>query len=105
MAWAVLPFHNDHNAHRKHGQGNHTNEYHGPKTSYYPNGNVKEKKEYLLGELHGKSIKYFEDGNIKEEANFKNDIQTGKATRYDKTGKKIKSEDYFNGKVYAQQIF
>ncbi len=80
-------------------------EYQGPKISYYANGKVKERKEYLIGELHGKATKYYEDGTLMEEAVFKNNIQIGNAASYNKAGKKIKSEDYFNGKIYAQQNF
>ncbi len=80
-------------------------EYQGPKISYYPNGNIKERNEYLIGELHGKTTKYYEDGTLMEEAFYKNGVQTGNAATYDKTGKKTKSEDYFNGKIYAQQSF
>ncbi|CAM3313458.1 tetratricopeptide repeat protein [Aequorivita lipolytica] len=80
-------------------------EYQGPTISYYANGNIKERQDYIIGELHGKETKYYEDGTLKEEAFYKNGIQTGNATSYDKTGKKTKSEDYFNGKIYAQQTF
>lgn len=80
-------------------------EYQGPKISYYANGKVKERQEYVIGLLHGKSTKYYEDGTLQEEAHYKNDIQIGNASTYDKSGKKIKSEDYFNGKIYAQQTF
>ena len=80
-------------------------EYQGPKISYYANGKVKERQEYVIGLLHGKSTKYYEDGTLQEEAHYKNDIQIGNTSTYDKSGKKIKSEDYFNGKIYAQQTF
>lgn len=80
-------------------------EYQGSKISYYANGNMKEQKNYITGELHGKAMKYYEDGTLKEEALFNNGIQIGNASSYDKAGKKVKSEDYFNGSIYARQTF
>ena len=66
---------------------------------------MKAQSEYIIGKQHGKATKYYEDGTLKEEAHFKNGVQTGSAISYDKTGKKTKIEEYYNGSIYEQKTF
>ena len=83
----------------------HNDEYEGVKTSYYLNGQVKERAAYSYGELDGEYLKFYEDGTIREKNQYKNGIQIGPRELYDESGKKIKTQQFFNNEVYEQQTF
>ena len=80
-------------------------EYEGLKVSYYLNGNLKERKEYSYGLLNGDFKIFYENGNLKEQSTYKSGVQVGPRTTYDENGKKIKTEKFFNDRVYEQQTF
>ena len=70
----------------------------GLQKTYFPNGSLAEKTEYLKGEKHGESFIYTEKGQITKHLNYKNGELHGPAVYYKPSGEKIMEGNYEEGK-------
>ena len=66
--------------------------------TYYDNGQLKKKANYISGKLNGELLIYYENGNLKNKQNFKNGKFNGEVVEYDINGKVNFRENYKNGK-------
>lgn len=69
----------------------------GPKTVYFENGKVTEKKTYNAGKLEGQKSVYDETGQLRQQYHYTNGILQGHSVVYDYKGRKASEGQYKNG--------
>jgi antitoxin component YwqK of YwqJK toxin-antitoxin module len=60
-------------------------------------------KNMLFGDRHGLSEKFYPNGNSKERTNYLNNEKHGEVTYYDENGKLTMTEYYINGNIYESK--
>jgi hypothetical protein len=66
--------------------------------TYYDNGQLKKKANYVSGKLNGELLIYNENGNLTHKQNFKNGKFNGEVIEYDIKGEVKFRENYKHGK-------
>lgn len=66
--------------------------------TYYDNGQLKKKANYVSGKLNGELLIYNENGNLTHKQNFKNGKFNGEVIEYDIKGEVKSRENYKHGK-------
>ncbi len=84
---------------------NNEGELHGEKITYYINGQIAEKKNYVNGKKEGLSIWYSERGIVLKELNYKNDMFNGLSKYYDADGKLVAEGYYRNDKKHGVWMY
>lgn len=70
----------------------------GLQKTFYPNGQLAEKTEYLEGKQHGESFIYNEEGKVTKYYNYRNGQLHGQAIIYNAEGEKLQEGQYVEGK-------
>jgi len=65
--------------------------------SYYKNGQIYEKSNYLNGKLHGEVIEYYENGQVRCKDHYTNGELHGESTTYFENGQIESKSSYING--------
>lgn len=73
------------------------NNFHGPYTVYFKNGNIKEERNYRKGTLQGEYKEYFSWGGIDEEKYYKDGSLHGEYKSYFDNGNLYAEGHYFEG--------
>ena len=74
---------------------------HGPWESYYENGKLSYKGNYLNGKVHGLFESYYSDGNLRFKSNYINGKRHGLWKAYYLNGKLSFKGNYLNGKRHG----
>ena len=71
---------------------------HGFQKTYFPNGKLAEKTEYIQGKKDGESFIYAENGQVTKQLNYRNGELHGPAAYYTTRGEKIMEGSYAGGR-------
>ena len=80
--------------------------WHGEYKSFYPNGNIRRKSNYLFGKENGVSLFYYENGNLKQDCKGIKDDNYGKCYFYSNDGflELINLFDYLDETFYVIEM-
>ena len=75
---------------------------HGEFTSFYDNGQIKERGSYVNGIQHGEFTSFYDNGQIKERGNYVNGKKHGEFTSYYDSGQVEERENFVDGKKHGK---
>jgi len=70
---------------------------------YFPNGNLKEERNYLAGKVEGEVKRFYENGKTKELFSILKGKRDGATTTFDSLGNYLSDVTYTNGKLSTEE--
>ena len=77
----------------------------GARRTYFTNGKISTRTDYINGEMNGSVESYFPNGKIYYRGTYLNGLQSGTWDYFDEKGRQRKSEEYKHGGVYHTFLY